>query len=92
MVRRSNALIDERRDAALECQLRQEGILTGNLDSEQPDRRNVHTTGHFYPYFYYYRKLNFNDNLSEVSFLDKYPEHPLDGYCNVDYEINRNQF
>ena len=38
---------DERRDAALECRLRQEGILTGNLDSEQSDRRNVHTIGHF---------------------------------------------
>ena len=36
MVRRSNALIDERRDAALEYRLRQEGILTGNLDSEHP--------------------------------------------------------
>ena len=31
-------------------------------------------------------------NLSEVSFLDRNPELPLAGYCNVDYEINRNQF
>lgn len=91
MVRRSNALIDERRDAALECRLRQEGILTGNLDSEQSDRRNVHTIGHFDPTFTIIENLLYG-NLSEVSFLDRNPELPLAGYCNVDYEINRNQF
>ena len=31
-------------------------------------------------------------NLSEVSLLYRNPELPLVGYCNVDYEINRNQF
>ena len=35
---------------------------------------------------------NLYDNLSEVSLLDRNPELPLVGYCNVDYEINRNQF
>lgn len=91
MVRRSNALIDERRDAALECRLRQKGILTGNLDSEQFDRRNVHTIVTFDPTFTIIENLLYG-NLSEVSFLDRNPELPLAGYCNVDYEINRNQF
>lgn len=77
MVRRSNALIDERRDAALECRLRQEGIPTENLDSEQSDRRNVHTIGHFYPTFTTIETY-FYGNLSEVSFLDSNPELPLD--------------
>lgn len=76
MVRRSNALIDERRDAALECRLRQEGILTGNLDSEQSDRRNVHIIGRLYPTFTIIENL-FYGNLSEVSFLDRNPELPL---------------
>ena len=31
-------------------------------------------------------------NLSEVSLLNRNHKLPLVGYCNVDYEINRNQF
>ena len=92
MVRRSNALIDERRDAARECRLPAAGgILTGNPDSDQSDRRNVYTIGHFDPTFTIIKNLLYG-NLSEVSLLDRNPELPLVGYCNVDYEINRNQF
>ena len=91
MVRRSNTLIDERRDAALECRLPQEGILTGNPDSEQSDRE-MFTPSVTFTLLLLLLKTYFYGNLSEVSFLDRNPELPLAGYCNVDYEINRNQF
>lgn len=91
MVRRSNALIDERRDAALECRLRQEGILTGNPIRSSPTGEMFTPSVTFDPTFTIIENLLYG-NLSEVSFLDRNPELPLAGYCNVDYEINRNQF
>lgn len=39
-----------------------------------------------FPYFFTIIKSYFHGNLSEVSFLDRNPELPLAGYCNVDYE------
>lgn len=68
------------------------GILTGNPDLEQSDTGGMFTPSvTFDPTFTIIKNLLYG-NLSEVSLLDRNPELPLVGYCNVDYEINRNQF
>lgn len=62
------------------------GIRLENLDSEQSDRRNVYAKCQLSLTFFTIIKSYFHGNLSEVSFLDRNPELPLAGYCNVDYE------
>lgn len=67
-------------------------ILTGNPDLEQSDTEGMFTPSvTFDPIFTIIKNLLYG-NLSEVSLLDCNRELPLVGYCNVDYEINRNQF
>lgn len=92
MVRRSNALIDERRrDAARRSAGWAGGTLTGTPIRSSPTGEMFTPSVTFDPTFTIIKNLLYG-NLSEVSLLDRNRELPLVGYCNVDYEINRNQF